>query len=170
MDKNESSFKYQIFESADQLAGVDRNLYEQACEATNRSYAPYSNLKVGAALLFDNDEVVRGANYENGTFPLGVCAERASIYSAINATEFSRKAKPIAIAIAARYEDKEFTEISPCGECRQVLYELGLASQSKLRIIMPASDGTIVVIEDISSLLPFAFTGPRTRQKMNNSQ
>ena len=76
-----------------------------------RAYAPYSNYVVGAAVLARDGRVFEGVNVENAAYPLGICAERTAIARAV--TEGYRPGDLEAIAITA----------SPCGGCRQWLYE-----------------------------------------------
>ena len=93
---------------------TDRDLYERARAAAGRAYAPYSAYEVGAAVLARDGRVFDGVNVENAAYPLGVCAERAAIARAV--TDGCRPGDLEAIAITA----------SPCGGCRQWLYEFGL--------------------------------------------
>ena len=86
-------------------------LYERAVAAAERAYAPYSNYMVGAALLTGDGRVFEGVNVENAAYPLGICAERTAIAKA--ASEGYRPGDLASIAITA----------SPCGGCRQWLYE-----------------------------------------------
>ena len=88
---------------------TDRELYERAVEAAANAYAPYSNFHVGAALLLRDGRVVTGANVENASYPLGVCAERAALSRAV--AEGVKPGEVEAIGITA----------SPCGGCRQWL-------------------------------------------------
>ena len=62
-----------------ELTDIERALIEKAIEATDRSYANYSNFHVGAAVLLKNGEIVMGCNQENVAFPAGICAERTAI-------------------------------------------------------------------------------------------
>ena len=93
---------------------TDRELYERAVEAAANAYAPYSNFPVGAALLLRDGRVVTGANVENASYPLGVCAERAALSRAV--AEGVKPGEVEAIGITA----------SPCGGCRQWLLEFRL--------------------------------------------
>jgi cytidine deaminase len=65
----------------DELTEKDRKLIDAACEATKRSYAPYSHFAVGAAALLENDIVITGTNQENAAYPSGLCAERTTLFS-----------------------------------------------------------------------------------------
>lgn len=91
------------------------DLIVAATQALENAHAPYSNYKVGAALLCADGSIFKGCNVENASFGLTNCAERTALFSAIAAgqTEFT------AIAIAASGEPAPF----PCGACRQVLAE-----------------------------------------------
>lgn len=66
----------------DELTEKDRKLIDAACEATKRSYAPYSHFAVGAAALLENDIVITGTNQENAAYPSGLCAERTTLFYA----------------------------------------------------------------------------------------
>jgi cytidine deaminase len=86
-------------------------LLERATAAAAKAYAPYSNYLVGAAVLARDGRVFEGANVENAAYPLGICAERSAIAKAVS--EGCRPGDLAAIAITA----------SPCGGCRQWLFE-----------------------------------------------
>ena len=83
-----------------ELREDDRKLVDAACEATHRSYCPYSHFHVGAAILLSNGEIVTGANQENVAYPSGTCAERTAAFYA-HATYPDAVFR--AIAIAARW-------------------------------------------------------------------
>jgi cytidine deaminase len=90
-------------------------LLEAAAKAARSAYAPYSNYKVGAALLCANGEVFTGCNVENASYGLTNCAERTAIFSGVAA---GRK-DFVALAVVADGERMPY----PCGACRQVLSE-----------------------------------------------
>ena len=87
------------------------SLFDEAVAAADRAYAPYSRFHVGAAVLARDGRVITGVNVENAAYPLGVCAEKAAICCAVVAG--CRPGDLEAIGITA----------SPCGGCRQWLYE-----------------------------------------------
>ena len=120
-------------------------LAKQAKEAMKLSYSPYSKFRVGAALLTKEGVVYHGANIENASYGLTVCAERTAAFAAKldSVNEF------LAIAIAS--DSKDF--IPPCGSCRQVLLEL--CGEDLDVIITNGSDDQKVF--KIKELIPFSF-------------
>jgi cytidine deaminase len=90
---------------------VSNDLYERAVAISERAYAPYSKYLVGAAARTRDGKVFEGVNVENAAYPLGVCAEKSAIVKAVS--EGYRPGDIAAIGITA----------SPCGGCRQWLYE-----------------------------------------------
>ncbi|GAB6109547.1 cytidine deaminase [Fusibacter bizertensis] len=121
-----------------------KQLVENAYEAMNFSYSPYSNFKVGAALLTNSGKVYTGCNVEIASFGATNCAERTAIFKAISEGEKDYKA--IAIVSSSR----DFTY--PCGICRQVIVEF-----SKDIDIIVAKDYDYEVYK-IEELLPKSFT------------
>jgi cytidine deaminase len=119
------------------------HLVEQALEARERAYAPYSGYKVGAALLGRSGEIYTGCNVENAVYPLCICAERTAVFKAVSEGE----QKFVAIAVATENGG------SPCGACRQVLREFG-----KNTVVLIA-DGTGKCRETrVGELLPDSFS------------
>ena len=92
----------------------DEELLQQAKAASAGAYAPYSKFLVGAAALLRDGRVITGVNVENASYPLGMCAERCALSRAV--AEGARPGDVEAVAITA----------SPCGGCRQWLYEFGV--------------------------------------------
>lgn len=124
---------------------VDREtLIQQAREAAQRAYVPYSQFPVGAAMLTDRGEIVTGCNVENASYPLTMCAER----TAIGAVVSQGAGKVVAVAVSA----PKAKPCSPCGACRQVLYEFN----PDMEVIMDAGDAEPVVLT-LAQLLPHGF-------------
>jgi len=122
-------------------------LREQARDAADNAYAPYSRFAVGAAVLTEKGEIHSGANIENASFGLSICAERNAIFHAV-----SRGARKI-VAMAVYTATLQPT--TPCGACRQVLAEFG---RDALVICCTDIEGT-EQRHSLAELLPRAF-GP----------
>ena len=120
-----------------------------ATDARKNSYSPYSHFAVGAALLCSDGSVYVGANIENASYPLCMCAERTCLYGAIN--DGKVRDDFIAFAIVADTEGP----CSPCGACRQVLQEL-FPSDRPIYLANLKGD---VKATNVNELLPFAFDG-----------
>ena len=118
-------------------------------EARNLSYSPYSKFKVGAALLCKDGKVFKGANVENSSYPLCMCAERNALYNAM--MNGYKKEDFAALAISADTDEP----CSPCGACRQVISELF----PRDGVIVLANLKGDVKETNIEELLPFAFSG-----------
>lgn len=138
-----------------ELEAVDRNLLKEAQYAIEGSYSPYSRFSVGAAVLLDNGEIVRGANQENCAYPSGMCAERIALYSA---GANYKDNDVIAIAITARNEKGGFTNAYPCGACLQVILETQSRAKRKLRILVQKDTEIVQIFNGIESLMPFSFS------------
>ena len=98
---------------------TDKELYNSAIEAMEYSYSPYSDCKVGAALLCKNGKVFSGTNIENAAFGPTVCAERVAIFKAISEGEKDFEK----IAVVGGKDGVVNGIFAPCGVCRQVLRE-----------------------------------------------
>lgn len=108
-------------ETSRDLSSEERNkLLQTAREALKSAYAPYSRIRVGAAVLTEKDNIFSGCNVENASYGLTVCAERVAICSAV-AIEGGNNMRIRAICVI---NDKD-SACSPCGACRQVVYEFG---------------------------------------------
>ena len=137
-----------------ECSDIEKKLITAAKHATEKSYAPYSNFKVGAALLLKNGEIITGNNQENAAYPSGLCAERVAVFYA-NSVYPDQKIEAIAIAAWA---NNTFTKdaITPCGGCRQVLLEAENRFSAPMRILMYSEEG-IYVVNTIKTLLPLSF-------------
>ncbi|HEX7961396.1 MAG TPA: cytidine deaminase [Terriglobales bacterium] len=99
---------------------LKERLLNRAREAQQNAYAPYSNFRVGAAILLDNGEIFSGCNVENASYGLTNCAERSAIFAAV-AKLGGDKVKLKAVAVVNDHD----APCSPCGACRQVIAEFG---------------------------------------------
>ena len=154
MTNKEIKISYQEFESIDELEAKDRELVQAAIEATGLSYAPYSNFNVGAAVMFTDGVIIKGANQENAAFPSSLCAERTALYYA----SASRPDKIMsAIAIAASQNGQLLpSPVSPCGACRQVMAQYQTKSGIPMQILLVGGD-KILKFEKVEDLLPLIF-------------
>nr|WP_275541039.1 cytidine deaminase [Clostridium tetani] len=123
-----------------------KELIKKAMEARELAYVPYSNFKVGAAILTEDNNIYNGCNIENASFGATNCAERTAIFKAIS----EGKTKIKAIAILGRKD--EFTY--PCGICRQVIAEFG----DKNTIVILAKNIDKYEVKTLEEILPGAFT------------
>ncbi len=116
----------------------DAELYERAVAVSERAYAPYSKYNVGAVALLRDGTVLEGVNVENAAYPLGVCAERTLLAGAVVAGFGPGDVEAVAITA------------SPCGGCRQWLYEFKVD-----RVVFPS--GGELVRRTTAELLPDAW-------------
>jgi cytidine deaminase len=120
-------------------------LRDAAAQAQTQAYAPYSQFRVGAALLTDDGRIVSGCNVENASYGLCICAERNAVFAAIasGARAFQ------ALAVISSADDP----VTPCGACRQVLAEFRPSFEVRCY-----GQGGREVEYSVASLLPHAFT------------
>ncbi len=119
-------------------------LLEAARAAQRSAHAPYSRFRVGAALEAEDGAIYRGCNVENASYGLTICAERSALAAAVTAG--ARRFRRIVVA-----SDSD-PPASPCGACRQMLAEFGLALE--VRAVGPAREQSWT----LGQLLPDAFT------------
>jgi len=127
-------------------------LFLEAHSAKHKAYCPYSNFRVGAALLTSTGKIYSGCNIENASYGLATCAERTALVKAISEGETSFTK----IAITS---DVEVGFTGPCGSCRQTLAEFGL--DLDVYLINPKNESKLYTLRE---LLPIAFT-PHDLQK-----
>lgn len=96
-----------------------KKLEQSAAEVMKNAHAPYSNFRVGSAILLTSGEIFTGCNVENASYGMTNCAERTAIFSAV--AQLGPKIEIQAVAVT---NDKG-VPCSPCGACRQVIYEFG---------------------------------------------
>lgn len=125
--------------------GID-NLISEAKLAREFAYAPYSNFKVGAALLAVDGTIYRGCNIENAAYSMCNCAERTALFKAYSdgVTQFK------GLAVIADTE----RPVAPCGACRQVISEL---CDSEMEVVLANMKGDVQQLK-VKDLLPGAFS------------
>ena len=115
---------------SEKLGPGDEDLIRVAALARQRAYAPYSNYRVGAAVRTKRNKIYSGANVENASYGLTVCAERCAVWNAIAAGE-TKDYDAIAIVI----DDDQLP--TPCGACRQVIAEFA----PNVRVVLATTGG-----------------------------
>lgn len=144
-----------VYEELEELSLSDQKLLKQAHQAVHASYSPYSNFKVGAAVLLENGKILGGSNQENASYPLCLCAERTAFSAAASLYPTT---KIVAIAVTAKSEKNVIDKpISPCGACRQVICEVEQKFSSDIRIILQGEVGQVYEFNSGKDLMPFSF-------------
>jgi len=157
MKKLELKTTIYAYEDETHLPAEDQQLLSLAVKSLEHSYSPYSNFKVGAALLLENGALVPGSNQENAAYPLCLCAERVALAAA--AAQHPGIAV-VAIAVTARNtQNTLFEPVSPCGSCRQVLVESENRSNSAMRVLLQGQSGQVYRFDSAKDLLPLSFNG-----------
>ena len=130
---------------------INRLLINKAIEATKFSYVPYSEFKVGAALLTEDGEIYTGCNIENASYTPTNCAERTAIFKAVSEgiTKFKK------IAVVGGPKGNIETYCPPCGVCRQVIAEF---ADENFELILGTSENNYEVYNFFKEVLPLSFT------------
>lgn len=137
----------------DGLDSQDRELVDAAREACGTAYAPYSGVHVGAALRTEQG-IVTGSNVENAAYGSTLCAERM----AVGRANAQGQRRFTVVAIAARGDAlRPDQPVSPCGSCRQVLYEMAAATDTATRVLITTPGTDEVITAGLEELLPLAF-------------
>lgn len=148
--------------------GRDR-LIAAAREAAGHAYAPYSGYSVGAALLLEDGSIVSGANVENASYGLSLCAETVAVAKLAN---MGRLADVRAVAIVGGRPHDEPSgydgepklvgaePVHPCGRCRQMLNEAAECARTDITVHCVSGDGGAVASYRLGELLPHSF-GPK---------
>ena len=136
---------------------INQTLVEAAIEATRFAYVPYSNFKVGAAILADNGKIYTGCNIENASYSPTNCAERTAIFKAIS--EGVTKFKKIAVVGGPNGNLENYCP--PCGVCRQVISEF---ADEEFELILGTSKNTYAVYNFFEEVLPLSFTAKELKK------
>lgn len=157
MIKHSLTVAYTEVSGISELTEGDRQLLNEAWEACELAYAPYSNFHVGAALILANEIIFKGNNQENAAYPSGICAERVAVFSASS----QYPGVPIkSMAVVAKTDVFNLSiPVTPCGACRQVIAEYETLSGEPIRILLQGNSDKIWIIEGIANLLPLMFHG-----------
>lgn len=133
-----------------ELSEKEHKLIRASIEAIDLSHAPYSRFRVGCAIELDNGVIVKGANQENASYPMCLCAEGATLASV--ATQYpSQKIESVSIHVAID------SPASPCGFCRQSFKEYETRMNKKFKYYLVGNQD-IYIFEGIDTILPLAFS------------
>lgn len=155
MKKKDLHIQISIFDSKKELTETTTTLFLEAEKARENAYAPYSNFRVGAAILLDNGKIITGNNQENAAYPSGLCAERVAIYFA--GAQFPNN-KIVQMAVTARSEKQTLQNpIPPCGSCRQAIAEYEIKQNQPIEIYFMGETGQVYKTDSIKALLPLLF-------------
>ncbi|MCH2081115.1 MAG: cytidine deaminase [Saprospiraceae bacterium] len=158
MKQKKITISYQVFHSIEELSVEDAQLLEAAKAALQLSYSPYSEFRVGAAVLLANGAIVSGANQENAAYPMCLCAEQVAL-AAVASQYPDVVVKKMAITVTTKHTDIN-EPASPCGSCRQVICEKEDRQKGvPIEIILQGEKGDIYKLNSGRDLLPFAFDG-----------
>ena len=136
MQEKEISIRIQIYDSAAELPKTDTDLIAEATKALDKSYSPYSGFKVASAALLQNGAVISGANQENASYPVCVCAE-VIMLGACSAQHPGVAISKIAITTRSGKAGADSPK-APCGQCRQTLLEYENRFKSNIEVISGA--------------------------------
>ena len=154
MQAKEIKIEYTEYQFLDELDGQDRQLADAAIEAQKSSYAPYSHFNVGAAVLLDNGQIIKGSNQENAAYPSGLCAERTALFAA--GAQYPQNAI-ISIALVGGPEGTICdAPATPCGSCRQVMAEYQVKGGRPMSVIMVGKK-KIYRFNQVDDVLPLIF-------------
>jgi cytidine deaminase len=156
------SIAYTEVSDPGELAAADRLLLQNAWDACESAYAPYSGFHVGAALRLANDQIFKGNNQENSAYPSGLCAERVALFAA--SATFPGVAMQSLAIVAKTAIIKRSDPITPCGGCRQVIAEYEMLSGKPMRILLQGDSAKVWIIEGIAGLLPLMFHGDELKK------
>lgn len=146
-----------VAESLEELSLSEQELIKEAIAATDNSYSRYSHFSVGAAIRLVSGRIVRGANQENASYGMTMCAERSAIFAA---QSWYPDESITTLAIAARNETGALCDdpIAPCGACRQVILEMEDRYKQPIRILLYGKK-SIYIADTVKTILPLTFTG-----------
>jgi len=157
MQEKEISVRIRMYDSVSELPQADADLIAESTKALEKSYSPYSGFKVASAALLDNGAIISGANQENASYPVCVCAEVVML-SACSAQHPGITIRKIAITTHSGKKQGDSPK-APCGQCRQTLLEYETRFKSNIEVIMCGENGQIYKVGSVRDLLPLYFSG-----------
>lgn len=139
-----------------ELTDVYKELVQASIEAQSLSYAPYSKFHVGSSILLENGNILKGANQENASYPLCLCAERVALcYSAMRHPKVEIKC--LVVSTSAKLSADDMPP-PPCGACRQVISESQERQKKIFTIMLIGHNKKVWIFDSIADLLPYSFS------------
>ena len=151
----EFKISYKSYGSIKDLNDQDHQLVLKSEEILTKAYAVYSGFSVGAVALLSNGEIIAANNQENIAFPSSMCAERVLFYFC-KANYPNLNIKKVAISVKS-VEKVIKDPISPCGSCRQTMFEYEQNQNEKIKILLKGEVGKVLEMNSVEDLLPLAF-------------
>ena len=149
------TFFYNSYQSINELKSKDQNLLKSAEQILKKSYSVYSGFSVGASALLSDGQIISANNQENIAYPSSMCAERVLFYYCkSNFPECIIEKVAISVKAVEKIIDKPIT---PCGACRQVMFEYENNQNNKIKILLKGEEGNVYEIDSITDLLPLGF-------------
>ena len=155
MKTNRVNIVTSIVSVEQEMSSETERLLIEAQTSAKRAYAPYSNFKVGVALLLSNGKIISANNQENAAYPSGLCAERVALFFA-NANYPQESVTHLLIYAETEYGAVK-TPITPCGACRQVLIEKERNQKEPIKIYLVGAE-VMYTVDSASQLMPLSFT------------
>ncbi|WP_129716362.1 cytidine deaminase [Pedobacter sp. SYP-B3415] len=161
MEKISLHIHYHRFTSVEALNENEQRLCRAAVSATETSYSPYSEFRVGAALQLEDGQIVSGSNQENIAYPSGLCAERTALFAV--GTQFPGTAITV-MAVTARTDRFVIRQpVTSCGACLQVMAEFEKRQKQPIAVLFYCIGGEVIRVNSVRDLLPFAFNEERLK-------
>lgn len=145
-----------VFKHFDDLDQESKYLVHKAKDAAHFAHANYSKFCVGAALVLEDGTVITGANYENASYPLSMCAERVALYAA--AAQYPDKRIVKLVVVAKKKGGKDLVPATSCGGCRQVILEFEANQKKPIVLIMQNENHHWIRASSALDLLPHSFS------------
>jgi cytidine deaminase len=149
------NISYMEIDSIEELSEMYKQLLDMALQAADRAYAPYSEFNVGTAVLLEGGIMVSGSNQENAAYPSGLCSERVAVFAA--SSEYPERIME-KIAVISKDKNGQLRPVTPCGSCRQVLFEYEFKQGQPISVLTIGPGETLIEFKDVRSLLPFGFS------------
>jgi cytidine deaminase len=141
------------------LSAQDALLINRALDVSRHAYAPYSGFAVGAAVRTRSGKIYVGSNFENASYGLSMCGEVAALTAANTGGDLDVE---VIAVVGHKFTIPESAQlvVTPCGRCRQLIFETSQVSNIDVRVLSCSGDLTAIVEMPISEMLPLGF-GPK---------